>query len=217
MPKLFARMWPRLRQTMDRRGMTEHRRALLAGLSGQVVEVGAGDGANFAHYPPAVARVLAVEPEALLRRHAATSAAAAPVPVEVLAGSAARLPALDASVDAVVFCLVLCSIPDVGQALAEARRVLRPGGELRFLEHGRADSPGLVRMQRALDATIWPPLAGGCHTGRDTVALLEGAGFTVTGVHRYNFPPVRTPWSFHARGSARQALHQGREAAGQGE
>ncbi|WP_062355455.1 class I SAM-dependent methyltransferase [Herbidospora yilanensis] len=202
MPKLFARMWPRQRQTMDRRGMTEHRRALLAGLSGQVVEVGAGDGANFAHYPPAVTRVLAVEPEALLRRHAAASAAAAPVPVEVSAGTASRLPALDASADAVVFCLVLCSVPDVGQALAEARRVLRPGGELRFLEHGRADTTGLVRMQRALDATIWPPLAGGCHTNRDAVASLERGGFTVTGVHRYNFPPVRTPWSFHARGTA---------------
>ncbi len=199
---MFARMWPRMRQTLDSRGMTEHRRALLAGLTGQVVEVGAGDGANFAHYPATVTRVLAVEPEPRLRELAAGAAARAPVPVEVSGASAGRLPAPDASVDTVVFCLVLCTVPDVDGALAEARRVLRPGGQIRFLEHGRADSPGLVRFQRVLDATVWPPLAGGCHTSRDIVTALERAGFTIADLRRYNFPPVRTPWSFHARGTA---------------
>lgn len=199
---MFARMWPRMRQTLDSRGMTEHRRALLAGLTGQVVEVGAGDGANFAHYPPTVTQVLAVEPEPRLRELAAGAAARAPVSVEVSGASAGRLPAADASVDTVVFCLVLCTVPDIDGALAEARRVLRPGGQIRFLEHGRADSPGLVRFQRVLDATVWPPLAGGCHTSRDIVTAVERAGFTIADLRRYNFPPVRTPWSFHARGTA---------------
>ncbi|GAB1818544.1 class I SAM-dependent methyltransferase [Herbidospora sp. RD11066] len=199
---IFARMWPRMRQTLDRRGMTDHRRALLAGLTGQVLEVGAGDGANFAHYPPTVTRVLAVEPEPRLRNLAAEAAARAPVSVEVSDASAGRLPAPDGGVDTVVFCLVLCTVPDIDAALAEARRVLKPGGQIRFLEHGRADSAGLVRFQRALDATVWPPLAGGCHTSRDIVTAVEGAGFTIVDLRRYNFPPVRTPWSFYARGSA---------------
>ncbi|MGR6924214.1 class I SAM-dependent methyltransferase [[Actinomadura] parvosata] len=101
---------------------------------------------------------LAVEPEPRLRRQAQAAAADAAVAVEVVPGLAARLPAADHSVDAAVFCLVLCSLPDVAAALAEARRVLRPDGQLRFLEHGRADTPTLARVQWLLDArTPCPP------------------------------------------------------------
>ncbi|MFG1707998.1 class I SAM-dependent methyltransferase [Nonomuraea sp. M3C6] len=199
---IFARTWPWMSRALERAGMDEHRQALLADLSGQVVEIGAGDGVNFAHYPPAVTRVLAVEPEPRLRERASAAAAAAPVPVEVSAGTAEHLPAADASMDAAVFCLVLCSLPDVDAALAEALRVLKPGGRLRFLEHGRADSAGMVRVQRLLDATIWPRLMGGCHTGRDTPAAIERAGFTIVALERYLFPGVRTPLSFHTRGTA---------------
>ncbi|WP_449061224.1 class I SAM-dependent methyltransferase [Planomonospora algeriensis] len=199
---LFGRIYPRLAAAMDEGGMAEHRRALLAPLTGQVIEVGAGHGGNFAHYPPAVTGVLAVEPESRLRKIARTAAAAAPVPVEVTGAVAEHLPVADRSADAVVFCLVLCSLPDAAAALAEARRVLRPGGRLRFLEHGRADSVGMVRLQRLLDATVWPRLAGGCHTGRDTVAVIERAGFTVTALERFLLPAARTPFSFHTRGTA---------------
>ncbi|GAA3138017.1 class I SAM-dependent methyltransferase [Planomonospora alba] len=199
---VFGRIYPRLAAAMDEGGMAQHRRALLAPLTGQVIEVGAGHGVNFAHYPPAVTGVLAVEPEPRLRETAHAAAAAAPVPVEVAGAVAEHLPVPDRSADAVVFCLVLCSLPDVEAALAEARRVLRPGGRLRFLEHGRADSPGLARLQRLLDATVWPRLAGGCHTGRDTVALIERAGFTVTALERFLLPEARTPFSFHTRGTA---------------
>jgi ubiquinone/menaquinone biosynthesis C-methylase UbiE len=199
---IFARSWPWMSRALERGGMAEHRQALLADLSGQVIEIGAGDGANFAHYPVAVTRVLAVEPEPRLRERATAAAAAAPVPVEVSDGLAERLPAADASMDAAVFCLVLCSLPDVDTALAEARRVLKPGGRLHFLEHGRADSAGMVRMQRLLDTTFWPRLMGGCHTGRDTTAAIERAGFTIAALDHYLFPPVRSPVSFHTRGTA---------------
>jgi ubiquinone/menaquinone biosynthesis C-methylase UbiE len=199
---IFARGWPWMSRALERGGMREHRQALLADLSGQVIEIGAGDGANFAHYPVAVTRVLAVEPEPCLRGRASAAMAAASVPVEVSDGLAECLPAADASMDAAVFCLVLCSLPNVETALAEARRVLKPGGRLRFLEHGRADSAGMMRVQRLLDATFWPRLMGGCHTGRDTIAAIERAGFTVAALDRYLFPPVRTPFSFHARGTA---------------
>ncbi|GAT69814.1 methyltransferase type 11 [Planomonospora sphaerica] len=201
---VFGRIYPRLAAAMDEGGMIEHRRALLAPLTGQVIEVGAGHGGNFAHYPPAVTGVLAAEPEPRLRKIAHAATAAAPVPVEVTGAVAEHLPVADRSADAVVFCLVLCSLPDAAAALAEARRVLKPGGRLRFLEHGRADSPGLVRLQRLLDATVWPRLAGGCHTGRDTVAMIERAGFTVTALERFLLPEARTPFSFHVRGSARR-------------
>ncbi|GAA1613556.1 class I SAM-dependent methyltransferase [Nonomuraea maheshkhaliensis] len=209
---LFGRMYPKMAAGMDRGGMTERRRELLAGLSGEVVEVGAGHGVNFAHYPPEVRRVIAVEPEPRLRAQAGApraggplgggTAASAAVPVEVVPGVAEHLPAADHSADAVVLCMVLCSLPDVGAALAEARRVLKPGGQVRFLEHVRADTPGLARLQDVLDATIWPHLVGGCHLGRDVEAELRRAGFRIDQLDRFLFPPARTPVSFHIIGTA---------------
>nr|BFE44827.1 hypothetical protein GCM10017547_27200 [Pseudarthrobacter oxydans] len=128
----FARAYARAVEEMNRRGATEHRRELLAGLHGSVVEIGAGDGSAFALYPPAVTRVLAIEPDDDLRSIAAAKAASAPVPVTVRAGAAEHIPAADASVDAVVSSLVLCSVGEQAPVLAEIRRVLRPGGSLLF-------------------------------------------------------------------------------------
>uniref|UniRef100_UPI003F498C1B class I SAM-dependent methyltransferase n=1 Tax=Nonomuraea bangladeshensis TaxID=404385 RepID=UPI003F498C1B len=150
---LFGRLYPLMARAMDNAGMAERRRALLAGMRGQVVEVGAGDGATFADYPPSAGRMLAIEPQPRLRALAAGAAAGAPVPIEVRAGTAEHLPLADGAVDAVVFALVLCSVPDPAAALAEAVRVLKPGGQIRFLEHVRADTPGLARLQDLLDAT----------------------------------------------------------------
>lgn len=194
---VFARLYPRVARALDDSGLAEHRRRLLAGLSGEVVEVGAGPGGNFRHYPSGVTHVLAVEPEPRLRELAGSAATRAPVPVTVVSGVADRLPAPDHAADAVVFCLVLCSVPDVAAALAEARRVLRPGGRLHALEHVRADSPGLARVQRVLDATLWPALAGGCHVGRDTGAAIAAAGFAARQQETFLFPPRRTPSSPH--------------------
>lgn len=199
---VFARLYPVVGKAMERAGMDQRRRELLSVLSGEVVEVGAGDGLNFPHYPPAVTHVLAVEPEPHLRSLAREAASHAPVPVEVVDGLAERLPCTDGSADAVVVSLVLCSVADQTAALREIRRVLKPGGRLRFLEHVRADTPGLVRVQRVLDATLWPRVAGGCHTGRDTAAAIERAGFTIQSLDRYLFPEARTPVSFHILGTA---------------
>ncbi|XVV06015.1 class I SAM-dependent methyltransferase [Actinosynnema sp. CA-248983] len=199
---VFARLYPMMSRAMERGGLAERRRALLAGVTGEVVEVGAGNGLNFAHYPSTVTRVLAVEPEPRLRQLARVGAERAAVPVEVVDGLAERLPVADSVADAVVVSLVLCSVRDQEAALREIHRVLKPGGRLRFLEHVRADTPGLARVQRVLDATVWPRLAGGCHTGRDTLAAIERSGFAVERLDRFLFPDARTPSSFHVLGTA---------------
>jgi ubiquinone/menaquinone biosynthesis C-methylase UbiE len=199
---IFARVYSVLSQAMEQGGMAEYRQAMLAGVSGAVIEVGAGNGLNFQHYPPAVTNVVAVEPEPHLRRTAHAAAERAPVPVEVVDGLADRLPVEADSADAVVVSLVLCSVPDQDAALREIHRVLRPGGQLRFLEHVRAERPGMVRVQRLLDATIWPHLLGGCHTGRDTTAAIERAGFAIERIDRFRFPDGRTPTAQHILGAA---------------
>ncbi len=186
---VFARLWPRLAAAGERQGTAPLRARLLSPASGRVLEVGAGSGTNFGHYPPSVTEVVAVEPEPRLCALAAAAAAVAPVPVRVVDGSADALPSDDGAFDVVVASLVLCSVPSQAVALAEVRRVLRPGGRLLFWEHVRGDG-GLVRTQRVLDATVWPFFAGGCHTGRDTVAVIEAAGFTIERLERFDFPEL---------------------------
>jgi ubiquinone/menaquinone biosynthesis C-methylase UbiE len=186
---LFAWGFKRFAAVADRRGQAEHRRKLLAPLSGRVIELGAGSGRNFPHYPSAVDEVVAVEPEPRLRREAERVAAAAPVPIRVLPGVADALPADDASVDAAVASLVLCSMPDPDRALAELRRVLRPGGELHFYEHVRAEPGPLRTLQRVADL-VWPHIGGGCHASRETLAAITRAGFAVERVRRFAFRPT---------------------------
>jgi ubiquinone/menaquinone biosynthesis C-methylase UbiE len=188
----FARMYLRMAKTAEERGATDHRRRLLDGLRGRVLEVGAGHGLNFAHYPPEVDQVVAIEPEPTLRTHAAEAAAAAPVPVRVEPGVADSLRFDDASFDAAVVSLVLCSVPDQDQALAELRRVIRPGGELRFYEHVIARSqPKRLVLQAADRSGIWPLIAGGCHPARDTGAAIERAGFAIRQSERFPFAASR--------------------------
>jgi ubiquinone/menaquinone biosynthesis C-methylase UbiE len=201
---IFARIYPRLARGMEHRGGADHRRRLLAGLQGRVIEVGAGNGLNFRHYPPRVTGVVAVEPEPRLRELAQQEAARAAVPVEVVDGVAEQLPAGDGTQDAAVVSLVLCSVEHQAQALAEIRRVLRPGGELRFFEHVVSGSAGAARMQRILDATIWPTVGAGCHSARDTGAAIAAAGFEVVNIDRFRFPAGRvpTPTASHILGVA---------------
>ncbi len=199
----FARWYARMSVRMEPE-IAGYRRQLLAGLSGRVIEIGAGNGLNFAHYPPGVTHVYAVEPEPHLRDLAQQRAADAATNVEVIDGVADQLPADDAGFDAAVFSLVLCTVPDQATALGEAWRVLRPGGELRFFEHVRATSAGLRRVQRALDATVWPWTAGGCHLSRDTAASIERAGFAIEKIQPLRVPDTRISWpaSPHILGTA---------------
>jgi ubiquinone/menaquinone biosynthesis C-methylase UbiE len=201
----FARMYLRVAPGAEARGAAEHRRRLLSGLAGQVIEIGAGQGLNFEHYPSTVTDVLAVEPEPTLRAEAERAARAATVPVRVIAGVADALPAADGSADAVVVSLVLCSVPDQARALAEARRVLGPDGELRFYEHVIARRQPMRALLQAADKSgIWPAMAGGCHPARDTVAAIERAGFAITSMQRFAFAAARfEPPIPHVLGVAR--------------
>lgn len=183
-----------------------HRDELLAGLSGRVIEIGVGTGSNFAHYPSTVSEVVAVEPEPFLRTHARAHAARAHVPIEVVDAIAERLPVADGSFDAAVACLVLCTVNDQARALAELRRVLAPGGELRFYEHVRSHRPALALSQRMVDRTFWPHLFGGCHTARDTPSAIAHAGFDIEDQRRMwvGPTPIAFPVATHAIGRARR-------------
>ncbi len=204
---LFVRFYRSSRKTAVKRGENEHRRRALAGLAGRVVEVGAGDGANFPLYPTTVTEVIAVEPEPRLREHAEQAARETSVPIRVVPGTAEDLPVEDGSTDAVLASLVLCTVPDQATALAEARRVLRPGGELRFYEHVHARHQPLRGLLEVADRSrIWPAVGGGCHPTRDTLNAIEDAGFTVESCDELMFSPsVIIPKIPHILGVARRA------------
>ena len=184
----FAQAYLRASVLADRRGAYEHRRRLLAGLHGRVIEIGAGNGRNLPHYPPAVTEVVAVEPDDTLRAHAAEQARSAPVPVSVVPGHAGALPAADATMDAAVVSLVLCSVPEQRQALAEIVRVLVPGGRLHFYEHVRSTHRPIALLQDLI-TPAWRRAAGGCHPNRDTLAEIERAGFEVAWIDSFAFAP----------------------------
>ncbi len=185
---LFARFYAKMAVGAERAGAAEHRRELLSGLSGTVIEVGAGNGLNFGYYPPTVSQVLAVEPEPHLRQLATAAAARAAVPITVVDGTAEGLPAGDGDFDCVVASLVLCSVPDQASALAEMRRVIRPGAELRYYEHVRAGTPKAARLQDRMDP-IWSFFGGGCHPNRDTEAAIALAGFDIEDRRPFLFQP----------------------------
>jgi SAM-dependent methyltransferase len=197
----FARVYTDVSASAEVRGGTEHRRRLLAGLRGSVIEVGAGHGLNFAHYPAEVSDVLAVEPDETLRGLAEQAAAGAPVPVRVVPGHADALPARDAGIDNAVFSLVLCSVPDQRRALGEILRVLVPGGELRYYEHVR--SAGVKGLLEDAIRPLWTRMAGGCHPNRRTSDAIRDSGFTIEREDRFSWRPVRlSPASDHVIGRA---------------
>ena len=211
----FAKYYSRVAVAMDRGGLAQYRRRLLEGLSGQVAEIGPGNGMNFRQYPREVAMLVAVEPEPTLRARARQAAqevsqnAEPPrsIKIEVVGGVAERLPLADASCDAVVVSLVLCSVPDQQAAFREVHRILRPGGEFRFMEHVRSQGRVAALGQRALDATIRPTLCGGCRCARETAAAVAAAGFEISELSRFRFPArlyLPNPTAPHVLGAARK-------------
>ncbi len=170
----FARFW-KFMSSHETEWLHDRRRENLEGLSGRVLEVGAGTGSNFAFYPDAVTEVVAIEPESHLREEALRAASSAPVPISVLASTVEALD-VEEPFDAVVCSLVLCSVAQPENVLRQLYSLLRPGGELRYFEH--IASPGMQGvLQRLADATVWPRVSGNCHAHRATEQLITAAGF----------------------------------------
>ncbi len=186
----FARLWMTM-SGHEPESLRRLRVANLAGLTGRVLEVGAGTGTNFAHYPAGVTEVIALEPERRLADVAREAAAAAPVPV-IVSTAAIEEFAAEESFDAVVCSLVLCSVDDPDSVVRQLYSMLTPGGELRYLEH--VAGVGLrATLQKVADATVWPRLLGNCHTHRNTEATIAAAGFSVDGSRREQTLPGWLP------------------------
>lgn len=200
---LWARLWAAGFEVLGKRFQKvegPYRERLVSEVAGEVLEVGAGTGFNFTHYR-AASRVVAIEPEDAMRSRAVRRAADAQVPVEVRPGNAHRLDFPDGSFDAVIYSLVLCTIPDPALALTEAKRVLRPGGEIRFYEHVRSTDPAVARRQDRI-LKPWRAFNRGCHPNRDTPATISEAGFEIREMERFDqagVPKVAKP---HILGSA---------------
>jgi ubiquinone/menaquinone biosynthesis C-methylase UbiE len=179
------RVLPRLTDVLLRnREFAAIRARVCAGLEGEVLEVGFGSGRNVPHYPASVTRVRAVDPATLGRELAAERVAASPVPVEYIGLDGAQLPLENASVDHVLTTWTMCTIPDVDGALDEMRRVLRPGGSLHFVEHGRAPAAKVARWQDRL-TPVQRRVFGGCHLNRPIADLVEHAGLRVAKLDNY--------------------------------
>jgi ubiquinone/menaquinone biosynthesis C-methylase UbiE len=196
------RILPRLIDlTMGQARFAAYRGRVVPAAEGRVLEIGIGSGLNLPFYGRSVRQVIGLDPSRRLlamARQAEPSGAGA---VELVEGSAEEIPLERASVDSIVTTWTLCSIPDAPRALAEMRRVLRPGGRLLFVEHGRAPEPNIVWWQDRL-TPAWKRLGGGCHLNRAIATLIEGAGF---GLDRLETGYMRgpRPMTFMYEGSAR--------------
>jgi ubiquinone/menaquinone biosynthesis C-methylase UbiE len=179
--------------------MGRRRLRLLAGAAGSVLEIGGGTGANLPHYRDA-GRVVVSEPDPFMRGRLRRKLARARVPVEVSESGAEDLPFRDGSFDAVVSTLVLCSVPNQEKALAEVRRVLRPGGRLLFIEHVRGEGSVARVQDRVLP--LWSRLFAGCHPNRDTLGSIQAAGFEVGKLDRFVPPGPFTGLVPHVQGEA---------------
>jgi ubiquinone/menaquinone biosynthesis C-methylase UbiE len=188
---------------MRQENLLPFRRQAVNAADGRVLEIGIGSGLNLPLYGGAVSSVIGLEPSAELLRMARSRASAAAVPVSLLDASAEAIPLDAGSIDTVVSTWSFCTIPDLSRALAEMRRVLKPGGALLFVEHGRAPEAGVARWQDRLDP-LWSHVAGGCHLNRKMDDLLIEAGFRIDTMKnpRLPGPPTHT---FLYQGRARPA------------
>ncbi|WP_019201829.1 class I SAM-dependent methyltransferase [Tsukamurella sp. 1534] len=186
---LFVKVWPAIVRN-EPPLIGELRRRNLAGLAGRVLEIGAGTGTNFPLYPPEVTSVVALEPAEGLRVRAERAATDGRFEVRP-----ERLDEFTSAepFDAAVFSLVLCSLPGPEAAVAQVRSLLRPDGELRFLEHVSAEGGMLEGLQKLVDGTFWPRLFGNCHTHRDAAGMIRSAGFTISAVEDRMLAPAWAP------------------------
>jgi len=192
--RIFASLYDTSMAGSERTCLGEHRRELLAGASGDVLEIGAGTGANLAHYPGSIALVL-TEPEAPMAHRLERKLARSGRSASVVRAPAEELPFEDASFDHVVATLALCTVTDPARALSEIHRVLRPGGRLLFMEHVRSSDPRLARWQDRLSGA-WTYVGHGCNCNRQTLDAIEGAHFSVTALKREplpGWPPIVGP------------------------
>ena len=197
---LFAAVYDRLNAAADEGWQGERRSRLLSGVRGEVLEIGGGTGANLPYYREAD-RIVVTEPDPFMRKRLRPKLSQARVPVEVSEAGAQELPFADDSFDAAVSTLVLCTVPEPGVALAEIRRILRPGGVLLFMEHVRSE--GSVARWQDLLQPLWSKLFAGCHPNRDTVASIEAAGFRVEDFERFDPPVPLSGFVPHVQGMAK--------------
>jgi ubiquinone/menaquinone biosynthesis C-methylase UbiE len=197
----FACLYGVLARVAEKGELCARRRALLASAEGRVLELGAGTGENFKHYPPQVTEVVAVEPDPHMRRQAARRIGEAAMAVELVDATGEDLPLEPSSFDTVVATLVLCSVDDPERTLSELRRVLRPGGQLMFLEHVRARTEGLARWQDRLERP-WMVVGGGCRPNRETGDAIGGNGFRLRDLETFDLRPSLPLVRPHVQGVA---------------
>ncbi len=185
--RAFTELYDRGLKSVEEAGLREIRRETLSSATGKTLDLGAGTGANLPLFPPAVSELVLVEPDPHMLSKLRTRLAGDAAPVEVVQAGAEALPFEDESFDTAVFTLVLCTVPDPEAALAEAARVLRPGGRLLFVEHVRSQNAGLARWQDRIERP-WHFLGDGCHCNRDTGATIEASPFEVERLEHGKLP-----------------------------
>jgi ubiquinone/menaquinone biosynthesis C-methylase UbiE len=183
----FAALYDRAFEATEEAGLRKMRREVLSAAQGRTIDLGAGTGANLDLYPDAVTELLLAEPDPHMAKQLRQKLAESGQAAESMEASAERLPFEDSSFDTAVFTLVLCTVPNPEAALAETARILKPGGRLLFLEHVRAQDPGLARWQDRLEKP-WRFIGDGCHCNRDTVASIEASPLDLEGVEPGRLP-----------------------------
>jgi len=186
---------------MRNKELRPFRERVVGAAEGRVLEIGVGSGMNLPFYRPPAREVLALEPAPRLMTMAKSASQATSIPVKFLAASAEAIPLDEHSVDTIVTTWTLCSIPQAATALADMRRVLRPGGRLLFAEHGLAPDESVRRWQNRL-TPVWRRIGGGCHLNRPIRSMIEGAGFHVDRIET-GYIPGPKPMTFMYEGSAR--------------
>ncbi len=187
--------------SMSQRNLVPYRTRLISHAEGQVLEIGIGSGLNLPYYSARTERLIGLDPSPKLLAMTRKAAQRASVPVELIENSAAAIPLYNRSIDTVVTTWTMCSIPDAQRALGEIRRVLRPGGRLLFVEHGRSPDPGVRRWQDRL-TPVWRRVSGGCHLNRAISELIESAGFRIERIET-GYMRGPKPMTFMYEGSAR--------------